>query len=89
MKRFREFLAEGIETDYSELFGGYLIPFSEKMWQRITGEQYHTMYGIHVTDAKGAHTLFKSVVGRKKSLMASANHFSESICAMFLMHLVS
>ena len=68
MKRFREFLAEGIETDYSELFGGYLIPFSEKMWQRITDEQFHTMYGIHVTDIEGVETVFNRVVGRKKSL---------------------
>ena len=48
MKGFKEYITEGITTDYSELLGTYMIPFSEKMWQRITDEQFHTMYGIHV-----------------------------------------
>ena len=70
MKRFKQFLLEAIydAEGYSRLLGSYMIPFSEKMWQRITGDKHLTMYGIHVTDMEGLGILLKRVIGRKKSL---------------------
>ena len=70
MKRFKQYISEEIydASEYSRLFGSYMIPFSEKMWQRITGEEHLTMYGLHVTDVEGLEIILNRVIGRKKSL---------------------
>ena len=70
MRGFKEFVIEEIydAEEYSRLLGSYMIPFSEKMWQRITGDEHLTMYGIHVTNLEGLEIILKRVLGRKKSL---------------------
>ena len=70
MKRFKQYISEAVfdASEYSRLFASYMIPFSEKMWKRITGEEHLTMYGLHVTDLEGLEIILKRVIGRKKSL---------------------
>ena len=68
MRSFKQFLTEGEATNLSELILKGAIPFSEKMWNRITGKEAITMYGMHVTDGEGVLDILDSVVGRKKSL---------------------
>ena len=68
MKTYKQHLTEGSATELSELILKGAIPFSEKMWNRITGKISTTMYGMHVTDWNGAFDILKKVVGRKKSL---------------------
>ena len=67
MKTFKQFLIEGSTTELSELILKGAIPFSEKMWNRITGKTSTTMYGMHVTDWEGVSDIIKKVIGRKKS----------------------
>ena len=50
MKTFKQHLIEGSTTELAELIMKGAIPFSEKMWNRITGKTPITMYGMHVTD---------------------------------------
>ena len=68
MQSFKQFLTEGEATNLSELILKGAIPFSEKMWNRITGKTPTVMYGMHVTDGEGVLDILDSVVGRKKSL---------------------
>ena len=68
MQSFKQFLTEGEATNLSELILKGAIPFSEKMWNRITGKTPTVMYGMHVTDWNGVFDILNKVVGRKKSL---------------------
>ena len=68
MKTFKQHLIEGSTTELAELIMKGAIPFSEKMWNRITGKTPITMYGMHVTDWEGVFDILKKVGGRKKSL---------------------
>ena len=68
MKTFKQYLTEGETSNMSELVLRGAIPFSEKMWNRITGKTPTVMYGLHVTDWHGVVDILNKVVGRKKSL---------------------
>jgi len=68
MIRFKEFLIEGSDSKVSELVIGSYVPFSAKMWNRITGKKSIEMYGLHVTDLEGLDTIVKRIEGTKKQL---------------------
>ena len=77
MIRFKEFLTEGSDSRVAELVIGNFIPFSAKMWNRITGKKAIEMYGMHVTDLEGLNTIAKRLVGTKKQLPVMTSPSSE------------
>ena len=77
MIRFKEFLTEGSDSKVAELVIGNFIPFSAKMWNRITGKKAIEMYGMHVTDLEGLNTIVKRIEGTKKQLPVMTNPASE------------